>query len=184
MQRKRRKTRNDVLIDLTSLLDVIFILLLVVICNYNYENQKNEQETALAQEAMSAAKADAEADSQVYSDMIETQSNLQNYVWSASIVVPYEPDEITIRHIKLLTEDGAEPVSIDLVGNDVEGSIQEFKGKLTDYVKKYNDRPVILSLNENDDNILYRDEKKINEVLHELSNTYRNVYIKGNISEE
>ena len=121
--------------------------------------------------------------SQAYSDMLETQNDLQKYVWAASIVVPYEPDEITLRHIKLLMED-SEIISIDLVGNDVAGNVKEFKDSLTDYVKKHSDRPVILSLNENDDSILYRDEKAIKEILDELTHNYNNVYIKGNISEE
>ena len=183
MRKKRRNARNGVLIDLTSLLDVIFILLLVVICSYHYEKQKNVQDAALAQESLSAAMADAEANSQAYADMIETQNNLQNYVWAASIVVPYEPDEITIRHIKVLTED-TEIISIDLVGNDVAGNVKEFKDSLTDYINRHPDRPVILSLNENDDKILYRDEKAVNEILDELTRTYSNVYRRGNISEE
>lgn len=183
MRRKRRNAGDEVFIDLTSLLDVIFILLLVVICSYQFEKQKNEQENAVAQEAMSTAIAEAEADSQAYSDMIDTESNLQKYVWAASIVVPYDPDEITKRHIKVLTED-TEIISIDLVGNDVEGGIQEFEDTLTDYIKRHSDRPVILSLNENDDKILYRDETAIKDVLDELSAAYNNVYIKGNISEE
>ena len=177
MGRKRRNAGNGVFIDLTSLLDVIFILLLLVVCSYNYEKQKNEQDTALAREAMTAAQAEAEANSKAYSDMLKTQNDLQDYVWSASIVVPFEPDEITLRHIKVLRED-SEIVSIDLTGNDVAESIGQFRDILTDYVKSHPDRPVILSLNENDDSILYRDEKMINEVLNELSDTYDNVFIR------
>lgn len=183
MRRTRRNTRNGVLIDLTSLLDVIFILLLVVICSYNYEKLKSVQDAAAAQESLNAAVTEAEANSMAYSDMIDTQNNLQKYVWAASIVVPYEQDEITIRHIKVLTED-TEIITIDLVGNDVAGNIKEFRDSLTEYVKRHSDRPVILSLNENDDSILYRDEKAIKEILDELTNSYSNVYIKGNISEE
>lgn len=183
MRRKRRNGRNEVFIDLTSLLDVIFIVLLLVICSYHSEKEKNKQENTAAHEYMSKAIADAESDSQAYTDMIDTQDNLQKYIWTASIVVPYDPDEITVRHIKVLTED-KEIMSFDLIGNDVAGGVQEFRDSLTDYIKKYADRPVILSLNENNDKILYRDEKAINEVFDELMNTYDNVYIKGSVSEE
>jgi hypothetical protein len=183
MGRKRRNAENDVFIDLTSLLDVIFILLMVVVCSYNYEKQKNEQDTLLARESMTNAQAEAEADSKAYTDMLETQNDLQSYVWTASIVVPFEPDEITLRHIKVLRE-GSEIISFDLVGNDVADSIKKFRETLTDYVKGHPDRPVILSLNENDDSILYRDEVMINDILNELSDTYDNVYIKGNLREE
>ena len=179
MRRKRRNTRNGVLIDLTSLLDVIFILLLVVICSYNSAKEESAKEAAKSQKSST----DYESNSQLYSDMIDTQNDLQKITWTASIVVPYEPDEITTRHIKVLRED-SEIQSFELVGNDAAENIEEFKDTLTDYVEKYSDRPVILSLNENDDNILYRDEKRIKEILDELANKYKNVYIKGNISEE
>ena len=179
MGRKRRNAGNGVLIDLTSLLDVIFILLLVVVCSYNYEKQKNEQDAVVARESMTSAQAEAEADSKAYTDMLETQNALQDYVWAASIVVPFEPDEITLRHIKVLRED-SEIVSIDLAGNDVSESIEQFRDILTDYISEHSDRPVILSLNENDDSILYRDERMINEILNELSDTFDNVYLKGN----
>lgn len=179
MMKKRRNVRNGVLIDLTSLLDVIFILLPVFICSYRFEVQKN----AMAKEKSESEKAEAEANSQAYADMIDTQDNLQKYVWSASIVVPYEPNEITKRHIKVFTED-TEIISIDLIGNDVAESVKEFRDSLTEYIERHSNRPVILSLNANDDKILYRDEKAIDEILDELSTTFDNVYIKGNISEE
>ena len=178
MRRKRRNTGNGVLIDLTSLLDVIFILLLVIICSYSYEKQKNEEAAVAAQESFSAKMLEAEANSKAYADLMDTKNNLKDYVWAASVVVPYEPDNITLRHIKVLTED-REIITIDLVGNDVSESIKEFKDSLESYVKRHPDHPVILSLNEEDDNILYRDEKLINGILEELAKTYNNVYIKG-----
>ena len=179
MRKKRRNAGNGVLIDLTSLLDVIFILLLVVICGFS----KKEIDTAEAKKSLDAAMAEAEADAKAYSDLMETENDLQKLTWSASIVIPYEPDEITTRHIKVLKE-GEELKTFDLVGNDVNESVNEFRNCLTEYVESNSDRPVILSLNENDENILYRDERAIKEILDELSAQYHNVYLKGNISEE
>ncbi len=183
MRNRRRNTRNGVLIDLTSLLDVIFIILLVVICCYNFEKQKNDIEYAEIREDLSEQITEAKANSQAYTDMIEIQNDLQKYVWVASIIAPYESDEITIRHIKVLMED-SEIISIDLIGNDVADNMLKFKNDLTDYIKKHADRPIIISLNENNEKMLYRDEKAINAILEELLNNYNNVYIKGNISEE
>ena len=31
---KKRKNRSNIIIDLTSLLDVVFILLLIILCNF------------------------------------------------------------------------------------------------------------------------------------------------------
>lgn len=181
--RRRRRNGNGVNIDLTSLLDVVFILLLVVICSYINEKQENDRDAALAQEEMAAAVTEAEANSRAYEDMLKTQNELQKYVWAASIVVPFEPDEITLRHIKVLSED-EEIVTIDLIGNDVAEAVEEFKTTLKSYIDAHPDRPVILSLNENNDKILYRDERAIEEVLNELMKSYDNVYVKGSISEE
>ena len=167
------------LIDLTSLLDIVFILLLVFICDIGQNRIDSEAESR----SMEAAVAEAEADKKAYSDLLETENELQKLVWSASIVVPYEPDKITLRHIRLLRE-GQELKSFDLVGNDDREGMEAFRACLTEYVEEYKGRPVILSLNEDDERILYRDERAIEELLDELSGKYDNVYLKGRIGGE
>lgn len=177
--RKKRNSRGDVVIDLTSLLDVIFILLLVVLCgqqgiNENLKEKSIEQENAVAQ---------ADATREMYEDMIDMEDNIQQMVWAASIAVPYEKTEIAKREIKVLVE-GEEIESFPLIGNDVEESINQFREVLIEYIESNQDRPVILSLNDNDDNILYRDETRVNDIMTELIETYNNVYIRGSVSEE
>ena len=54
----------------------------------------------------------------------------------------------------------------------------EFRVYLKDYIEQNPEKPVILSLNEGDEKILYRDEKMIKKIFEELSETYKNVYIK------
>ena len=80
--------------------------------------------------------------------------------------------------------EGEEIETIDLVGNDVTSAVETFKKSLTKYIKENEDRPVILSLNEEDDYILYRDEVMVQDILYELASNFSNVYIKGSISEE
>lgn len=181
MQRNRR-IKNGVLIDLTSLLDVIFILLLIVFIGYSNAEMVNKDKLETSIEAAADAEADADARASAYSDMEDTQNNLQQYVWAASIVATYNEEEITNREIKVLVE-GAEIESFQLVGNDVSESFLNFKNYLADYIIHHQNQPVILSLNENDDRILYRDEKEIKEIIEELSASYDNVYIKGTIAE-
>ena len=179
MRRKRRNAGNGVLIDLTSLLDVVFILLLVFICDIG----QNKIDSEAANRSMEAAVAEAEADKKAYSELLDTENELQKFIWSASIVVPYEPDEITLRHIRLLRE-GQELKSFDLVGNDDREGMEAFRACLTEYVEEYAGHPVILSLNDDDERILYRDEKAIKEILDELSGQYDNVYLKGRVDGE
>lgn len=176
MRRNRRMSRNDILIDLTSMLDVIFIILLVLVCGQTtISDDLNE-----AQAQAEYAKAQAEAEKQLY----EEQQEAFNHVWAVSVVVPYDEDEITKRQIRILKQ-GEEIQSIDLIGNDITESVNNFKSLLVGYIEQNQDKPIILSVNENDDHILYRDEVMVNGIFDELVQTYANVYIvKSNTDEE
>ena len=70
------------------------------------------------------------------------------------------------------------------MGKNVQDSIEAFQSCLVKYVEENKDRPVILSLNEHDDNILYRDEVMVTDIFYELTKEYNNVYIRGSIHEE
>lgn len=179
MRRKRGSSRSDIIIDLTSLLDVIFIILLVVLCGQSSINQDMVDVQAGAEQA----KAQAEAEYKLYEDQREMADSLNQLVCTVSVMVPYDENEVTKRTIQLLVE-GEEIKPIVMTGNDVTKAIAEFKECLVGYIKENADRPVILSLNEDDDNILYRDEVMVNELFAELAGDYDNVYIKGSISEE
>ena len=177
--RRRNRSKSDVFIDLTSLLDVIFILLLIVLCGQSVVSE----ELVKAQEEAEKARIEAEKTSMLYEDQMELADHINQHVWAVSIMVPYEEEEITRRQIRFLKE-GEEIETIDLVGNNVADSIKKFKASLTDYIEKNQEYPVILSLNDNDDYILYRDEVMVNEVFQELADTFGNVYIRGNAGEE
>lgn len=179
MRKKRKNTNKDILIDLTSLLDVIFIVLLVVVCG-----QGSLSEGLLEkQKEAENAKQQAETVYELYSDQLEMADSLNQYVWAVSVIVPYDENEITKRQIMVLKE-GKEIECIDLIGNDVRDARETFKECLAQFIQVQEEKPVILSLNENDDNILYRDEVMVHEVFMELSAEFSNVYIKGNISED
>ena len=178
MRRKRNRFKSDVIIDLTSLLDVIFIILLVVLCG---QSSMKENLSELQSEAENAQR-EADEVYQLYKEQIEIADNLNQYVWAVSIMVPYDENDVTKRQIRFLKE-GQEIETIELIGNDVTSAIETFKKSLTKYIQEHEDRPVILSLNEEDDYILYRDEIMVTEVFLELANKFSNVYIKGTVSE-
>ena len=179
MRKKRKGLKSDIIIDLTSLLDVMFILLLVVLCSQSRINERLEQSGAEYEQARNQA----EETYRLYQDQMDMADQLNQYVWAVSVVVPYDENEITKRQIRLLKE-GAEIESFDLIGNNVEDSAKDFKESLAGFIRNNKDNPVILSLNEEDDNILYRDEVMVEEIFTELRKEYPNVYIRGNISEE
>lgn len=175
---RNKRSRSDIIIDLTSLLDVIFILLLVVMIGQKTATAQSEQELAQLQEQAEVQIEEAENAKQIYENIAESYK----YVWAASVSVPFDAAEIQKRTIKLFVN-GEEIRSFDLIGNNVESTFEEFEEILEEYISKYNDSPVILSLNDDDDKILYRDEKKITEIFNELAENNSNVYIKGNLSE-
>lgn len=177
--RKRREKRGNIVIELTSLLDVIFIVLLIVLCGqYGANADLNEQ---LA-EAQSISEETAVIQ-ELYADMLDTEDSLGQLVFAAAIAVPYDKEDVTKREIKILAE-GSDIQSFSLLGNDTEASVEAFRNTLTGFVETYRDKPVILSLNEGDDKILYRDEKMVKGILEELLAAYDNVYIKGSLGEE
>ena len=178
MSRKKRNSRNDIIIDLTSLLDVIFIILIVVMVDQKIEGDKIPQE----HDDFHTAKAEYENATELYQDLIDTEKNIDKYFWSVSIIVPIEPNEIHKRTIWLKSVDG-EDEKFELIGSEVDDALKEFKESLERSIRKHSDKPVLLSLNENDEKILYRDEKAIKKILDELSRNYKNVFIKGNLSE-
>ena len=179
MRRARRNSRSDVIIDLTSLLDVIFIILLIVIWGQSTVETDLMQTKADAEAAINQTKAEQ----QLYEQQLEIADNINQYVFAVSVVVPYDKADVTHRTIQILKE-GEEIESFDLMGNNVTTSVEAFRNCLVKYVEANIDRPVILSLNEHDDNILYRDEVRVTEIFYELTREYGNVYIRGSLHEE
>ena len=176
MSRNKRKNKNDIVIDLTSLLDIIFIFLLVVMLGQtsDFDQKHNELEESLAE---------ANDAKQLYEDMVDSSDYIQKNTRSASISVPIDPDDFHRRTITLLAE-GSETESFILEGNDVDDSLNAFKESLEIYIETHKDCLIImLSLNDNDDKILYRDEKAVSSILSELSEEHDNVYIKGNLGD-
>ena len=152
----------------------MFIILLVVL----WGQQNKEENLIQMQTEAEQAKVQAESEYKLYEQQTELADHINQMVWAASVVVPYEEKDVTKRTIRVLKE-GEEIESFALVGNQVEASVAAFRESLVGYIEANQDRPVILSLNENDNNILYRDEVMVTELFLELANKYNNVYVRG-----
>ena len=181
MKRRRHRAKSDILIDLTSLLDVIFIVLLVVMARQHVmtEKQAEQIEAGMSVEEAQTLEAEARAKYELFLDQTEMTDQLNQYVYAITVTSTYSEEDVTKRKIWFLKKGDAEPSEpIDLVGEDVSEAMQRFKNELEKYVQENEDYPVILSLNENDEKILYRDEKKIKDIFGELVATYTYVYIR------
>ena len=180
MKKRRHRAKSDILIDLTSLLDVIFIVLLVVIARQQTLSEKMQDQAKNANEMLEQASdvaREAQAKYELYVDQMEMADNINQYVIVISVNATYNEDNVTQRDVRILCE-GDEVKSFALRGTNVQTSMNEFEAALEDYVKHHPDRPVILSLNENDEKILYRDERAIQKIFESLKGKYDNVFVR------
>lgn len=178
--RRNRRRNGDVAIDLTSLLDVIFIILLVVLCYASSlsDNAKSQQED-LDRQIESADNA-----RNAYSDMVEEADALTEYVGMILVRIPPDSKDYTKRTIILLEKDKKqengenELVSYLLEGNNTSTEFDSLRSSIEKYIEDHSGRPVIISINDEDTDILYRDEKAVIAMTQELQKKYDNVYVK------
>lgn len=177
---RRRKRRNkDVIIDLTSLLDIVFIVLLVVICyasSLNVDYSKKTSDLSTSQD-----KLNSEADT--YHKMNEEMDNLKEFVGYIVIRVPYDQSDMNNqsyrnRVIHVLEKGETEIQTYEVQGNKKISEQSGLYEYLEEYIAKYGDKPIVISLNDKDEDILYRDEKELNELIDKLQEEHKNIYRK------
>lgn len=169
--KKKRSGSGDVLIDLTSLLDVIFIILLVVLCHGQLFSQQVEGEKAELEERM----AEVDKKESLYSQQLDTIDELQQYVMIVSVDASYNPSNIKERTVDVLISGSSEPEEFSLIGENTKEPLEQLEETLKACIEENEDKQIILSLNENDDRILYRDETAIIKIFEDLWNEHRNV---------
>ena len=176
--RRKKGNFSNIVIDLTSLLDVVFILLMVVLLNgqvvsASLSEKSDELDTAL-QEAESA-KENADEMSRLYDQGLGTIEGYgENLI---SVYASYDPSMVTKRHLRVLAMD-EDMAEFDLTGGDVGDSLSAFRDYLSEYIQEHSGMPVVIALNKNDEYILYRDERALSDILSELSDEYPDVYLR------
>ena len=182
MKKRRHRAKSDILIDLTSLLDVIFIVLLVVIGRQQTLTEKQQEQMNAGNyvEEATAQAEDARAKYELYVDQLDTAEQLQNIVCAISVYCYFESNDVTERHVEILRKGSDKAIlTFDLhgKGKDVDDAYSQFEKALRDYVTANAEFPVILSLNENDEKILYRDQERIKGIFDDLMQEQDNVYV-------
>ena len=95
MRRKRNRFKSDVIIDLTSLLDVIFIILLVVLCGQSSMKENLTQMQADAKDTQ----AQAEQEYKLYKEQIEIVKYYEHLPKPVLIAIQeYLNDELYYRN--------------------------------------------------------------------------------------
>ena len=183
------RKRKSVVVELTSLLDVIFIMLFMVM---------NQSRTAAAEAQSTAAEEIASAQVQVetmqaevesYREIIseveteranleQMQSKLNSYeVFKeyAKIISVHVLDSTYKRTIKV--DDGTENVNIDFNWDNMDYASSVLTDTLNECIDTA-ENPVFIVFSYNGDKLYRQDYNMISEVMTEVQGGYENVYIK------
>lgn len=175
MNRSRSKGIKQFIIDLTPLLDVIFILLIVVLANgTRSEELANEQ----LEEAMEV-KSSAEQQVNAYKSHFEAYSDIDEYFSIITVSAGYHSDNRRERTISIKVNENDE-IQFELNPVNQDDQWEKITQDIQKTISAKNDLPAILVLNiKNDEKMLYRDEEAIMRIFDGLKTEYpQNVEIR------
>ena len=164
-------------IELTSLLDVIFIVLMIVICNQQINMTVKEDTAKVKMEQAMDAQADADAEKELYKQHRETFETVNEQMDVITVYVDYTPSDIRNREIRIMANDDELPI-IKLSPSNTKESFEQFEKSLEKKIAEAEeaDKPVIISIDTTQ--ILYRDEKAVDEIIGRLFDKHDNLYLK------
>ena len=191
MQRKNpgSSSQPNAPIDLTPLLDVIFIFLFVififlfvVIIAYAAKAQAVEAEAVSRTEELekqveelNARLTEEESLREMYEKRLSDYESdvIGGRVKIVTIYCTWDEEDSTKRQIRVLTSD-KEFSPVNLTAENQENGYARLNQMLVDYITSNSDSVVVLSLNT--ERILYRDQTAINELMGKLTRKYKYVY--------
>ena len=187
----RLKNKLNTVVELTSLLDVIFIVLMIVICNQqiNLEEKGHDVEaaceeaallTAEAEAALSEAedlRAEAEAEKALFEEHREKFEDVSSQMTTVTVIIDYQPSNLRTRTIRLMADADA-PETITITPETENDAYTKFEEKLEDLVTQAeaSDKPVVISIDMT--RILYRDELRAEEVLSAVYGRHGNLFYR------
>ncbi|MBR5968567.1 MAG: hypothetical protein IK001_08235 [Lachnospiraceae bacterium] len=185
---RNRHSKTDFVIDLTSLLDVIFIVLLIVMCGQKLLSDDTKEAAAKAEEMIEAADAsmrESDALQEYYRQHTEAFENTEQYVRFVDVVAYFDSSTRISDRTVIVTagmDEGTELVKIPVTAANEKEGYEALQKYLTGIINEVNNGgapvPVILSLNRGDDSILYRDETAISNIFEYLASQYDNVFTR------
>lgn len=174
--------KNEIAIDLTSLLDVIFIVLLIVMCSQKTLTTDAKNQLEQAEQATQEAN-ELKAN---YENHIEKYEQTDEYVLFIDVTAIYDVSHIEQRTIQVMA--GADvaqltPYAIAIDAQSEQDGYADLSAYISSQITAYMgesdaDRPVFLTVNKNDDDILYRDEQAIEHIFERLQQEYPSIYIR------
>ena len=170
---KRLRNRTGVEFDMTPLLDVIFIVLMVVMCHQTLDTQK-AQETIVELET---ELDDANGRNGLYETQLGAYENANDLVAYVTLYADYETSNPKTRHIKMAYNNDIAFDEITITPTTEAEMFDEFQNEMESFLTEKENTPVLLILD--DSHILYRDQQKMTKILQELDDKYDNFYQAG-----
>ena len=183
------RKRKSVIVELTSLLDVIFIMLFMVM-NRSQNAAAEAQSTAAFEVAEAQAQIDAMQDEvNVYREIIEeVQEERANLESMQSKLNSYEVFEEYAKIISvhvldntykrtLTVDDGAVKTKIDFNWDNMDYASSALEDTLRECINTA-ENPVFIVFSYNGDKLYRQDYNLVSEVITEVQGGYENVYIK------
>ncbi|MBO4414566.1 MAG: hypothetical protein J5824_01125 [Lachnospiraceae bacterium] len=184
-KKSRSKTVRELIIDLTPLLDVIFIILLIVLATGDVYSQSAEGMMADAQEESRNAQQirdDAEQKVAAYQTQIEAYESIDDYFSIITVSAGYDIRNRRNRTIRIKINDNDDKIyelNPSNTKDRTNGEWAKIKAFIEERIAADPDLPVILALNmKNEDKMLYRDQEEILLIFDDLRTKYSNVTIK------
>ena len=165
---RREHLHNNILLDLTPLLDVIFIILLIFVSQTIQLKKTSAGEAQRLQDEYTEAKKEYDLRNEMIDD----------YYTFVTVISTYDEENPENREIRISRDPNEADQIITLNGSDVEQEYSEFEEYLKGYIDPGREAPIVFSLNQGDERILYRDENRIREIVEKLQNSNNNVYFK------
>jgi len=172
---KKPKSIGRLLIDLTPLLDVIFIVLIVVLAGQDTFQAEADQKFIEAQEIQEDAAqelADMEASVKTYESQLEVFEELNDQFNVISVSAIYDLKDRTYRKVLVKTF-GNEPKLMELNPSNSEKIWTEFRTIIENVVSEDVTKETIISIKvEEGEKMLYRDYEKMKGIINELQGVY------------
>ncbi|MCR5683803.1 MAG: hypothetical protein K6G81_00075 [Lachnospiraceae bacterium] len=172
---KRSKSIGKILIDLTPLLDVVFIVLIVVFASQKMTIEDSQS----AAQAAESSQAAAEAQNAVMAGQMENYDDINTYFTLISVYAGFEPSNRVRRTIYIKINDG-DMKTIAINPSDQDKRWEECERYIEEAIGRDGNLYTILSVNTvSEEGMLYRDEQRILKMFGDISSKHANVYVKG-----
>ncbi len=150
---------------MTALLDVIFIILMVVLCNT--KAQVNE---------ITSKYDDARGIIETSDNQLDNYEHMEKYVSVVTIYADYDSIDPKLRHIKYTLNTNEDVYAVEIQPETEDSAYEEFIASINEFILERADKQPVL-INIDTSQILHRDYMRMEKEISLLKSQYGNLYV-------